>query len=465
MSSDPSDASTRLTDPAADVRAAEQALAAEARRLLREADPDGTPRLVRVAVSLPPEAADLMAWLRARAGGFRWYWSGRGEAHAVAAAGVAAEYASAGAALDALRGAASNDLRAYGGFRFDAEEGARSGSESWSAFGAGRLVVPRLELRRGPDAAALACILALPGDAHAPEEALRNLQPVNGQAAASGGALPAVVARADTPARGMWTASVEWALEAFAQSALEKVVLARETTLRFEDALDPLALFGRVREAAPRGFHFLMQPGGGAPVFLGASPERLFRQDGRRVASEAVAGTRPRGTSAGTDDALRDELLGSEKDRREHGYVRRYVRQALETLCTAVEADEEPSDLALAQGRHLYARLRGTLRPGVTATDVLAALHPTPAVGGVPTAEALRAIREQEPFDRGWYAGPVGWLGADAAEFAVAIRSGLAQGRRLALYSGAGLVAGSDPAREWAEVEQKIGDFAAVLGL
>ena len=92
-------------------------------------------------------------------------------------------------------------------------------------------------------------------------------------------------------------------------------------------------------------------------------------------------------------------------------------------------------------------------------------LHPTPAVGGYPTDQALDAIRAREPFDRGWYAGPLGWIGTHGAEFTVAIRSGLVQRRRLALFSGAGIVEGSVPAWEWEEIEQKIGDFVRVLGL
>jgi menaquinone-specific isochorismate synthase len=95
---------------------------------------------------------------------------------------------------------------------------------------------------------------------------------------------------------------------------------------------------------------------------------------------------------------------------------------------------------------------------------VLRALHPTPAVGGYPNGEALEEIRAFEPFDRGWYAGPIGWIGADAAEFAVGIRSGLVRGSRLALFSGAGIVEGSVPEDEWAEIEQKIGDFTGMFG-
>jgi menaquinone-specific isochorismate synthase len=100
----------------------------------------------------------------------------------------------------------------------------------------------------------------------------------------------------------------------------------------------------------------------------------------------------------------------------------------------------------------------------VTDAEVLRALHPTPAVGGYPGVEALEEIRALEPFDRGWYAGPVGWIGADAAEFAVGIRSGLVRGNTLALFSGAGIVAGSAPEGEWAEIEQKIGDFTRMFG-
>jgi menaquinone-specific isochorismate synthase len=183
------------------------------------------------------------------------------------------------------------------------------------------------------------------------------------------------------------------------------------------------------------------------------------------VVSEAVAGTRERGETPEADAALREELLTSAKERREHAFVQRAIQRALETLCTSVEAADAPSELALARGRHLHAAIRGALSPDTATVDLLEALHPTPAVGGVPTDAALSAIRQQEPFDRGWYAGPVGWIGPDAADFAVAIRSGLLRPTRLALFSGAGIVDGSAPDREWAEIEQKIGDFAAVLGL
>jgi menaquinone-specific isochorismate synthase len=257
---------------------------------------------------------------------------------------------------------------------------------------------------------------------------------------------------------------VRWALDAIADRALDKVVLARRVGLDLGTALDPFLVLRHLRQATPGCFHFAVQPAGGA-AFIGASPERLFRRRGDRVVSEAVAGTRPRGETPEADAALRDELLESPKERREHAFVQDAIRTELEALCTDVDDPQPPSDLALTRERHLHAPLAGTLRPDTSTLDLLDALHPTPAVGGVPTDEALAAIRTQEPFDRGWYAGPVGWLGADAAEFAVAIRSGLVQHSRLALFSGAGIVEGSKPDREWEEIEQKIGDFASILGL
>jgi menaquinone-specific isochorismate synthase len=262
---------------------------------------------------------------------------------------------------------------------------------------------------------------------------------------------------------------VREALHAIAGGALRKVVLARRTALGFDAPLDPVHLLSRLCPLAPEGFAFLIEPQG-AGAFVGVSPERLFRQRGREVQSEAVAGTRPRASAAAADAALRDELLQSEKDRREHALVQHHVRDALRPLCESLE-EHDAAPLTLRNGRHLYARLEGRLETGVLPADVLHALHPTPAVGGLPTGAARRFIREHEPFDRGWYAAPVGWVGleegAPAAELAVGIRSGLVRaeerGGRLDLFAGAGLVEGSVPEKEWDEVEHKLGNFTALF--
>ena len=243
-----------------------------------------------------------------------------------------------------------------------------------------------------------------------------------------------------------------------------KVVLARRAVFGFGEDLDGLLLAEELRDAAPDCFRFYVQPVEGA-AFLGASPERLFRREGRSVRSEAVAGTRPRGASSAADEELREELLGSEKDHSEHRFVKFGIEESLRPLCVRLDVEDGVSEMKLASRRHLVSRVRGELREGVADAEVLRALHPTPAVGGYPGVAALEGIRELEPFDRGWYAGPIGWVGADASEFAVGIRSGLVRGSTLTLFSGAGIVPGSDPDEEWAEVEQKIGDFTGAFGL
>jgi menaquinone-specific isochorismate synthase len=157
--------------------------------------------------------------------------------------------------------------------------------------------------------------------------------------------------------------------------------------------------------------------------------------------------------------------LHSAKDLSEHTYVSKGIREALEPLCEELEIEDCVSEMKLARGRHLRSKVRGTLEDDVTDAALLDAMHPTPAVGGHPRSEALEQIHALEPFDRGWYAGPVGWIGQEASEFAVGIRSGLVRGRKLALFSGAGIVTGSVPGEEWAEIEQKIGDFTGMFGL
>ena len=276
--------------------------------------------------------------------------------------------------------------------------------------------------------------------------------------------MPLPTSRINAPEFDGWSRNIEAALADFEGGRLEKAVLARRVTLEFEEDVDSVQLAYELKHATPDCFHFYFEPEEGE-AFIGASPERLFRREGNAIFSEAVAGTRPRGISEAEDQSLREELLNSEKDRSEHEYVRANIREALTPLCNKLEVEERASEMKLTRRRHMVSGVRGTLREGVSDAEVLEALHPTPAVGGYPKKAALEEIRALEPFDRGWYAGPVGWIGADSSEFAVGIRSGLVSGRKVFLYSGAGIVAGSTAEDEWAEIEQKIGDFTRIFGL
>ena len=425
-----------------------------------------------VRLEVPVNWTDLFGWLREQQVWPKLYWSGRDDGREVAAFGAAdAIVDDIQAAPDsqdnmrkrfsALLTSEDPQVRYYGGMRFDTERGT---DEEWAAFGAYSFVLPRFELRVEAGETVLACNLVLPRDAENRDEILEEIENLFFDPEASEESLPRPVSRDDEPEFPTWKKNIQQALSAFEEGRLGKVVLARRANFGFEEELDPALLAGKLKEATPDCFHFYAEPEPGV-AFIGASPERLYRREGRNVLSEAVAGTRPRGDSDTNDEDLSEELLKSDKDRLEHSYVKDSVRDSLAPLCRSLEVDEKMSEMKLTQRRHLVSGVRGTLHEYISDADILEAVHPTPAVGGHPGKEALKEIAKSETFDRGWYAGPVGWIGADAAEFAVGIRSGLVSGRDLALFSGAGIVSGSVPKDEWAEVEQKISDFTRILGL
>ncbi len=423
----------------------------------------------------PVGNVEPLRWLREQRLGSKFYWSGRGDGMEIAAVGVAdLQESDAPETPATLHKRLAHLLhpgdtqarprtRYYGGLRFDTS---RESGKEWEAFGAYRFVLPRFELRRESGESTLVCNLVLPDDVEKLDEVLGQIERLNFPLNYSrfSDTLPRPIHRTDTPDLSGWTRNIECSLSGFEEGRLDKVVLARRAEFEFEEDVDPALLVERLKATTSGCFHFYVEPEEEA-AFVGASPERLFRREGYSIWSEAVAGTRPRGVSDADDDELRDELLGSAKDLSEHSYVKVSIEETLRSLCDDLEVEETTSEMKLARGRHLVSQVRGTLREGVTDAEVLEALHPTPAVGGYPNQEALEEIQSLETFDRGWYAGPIGWIGADEAEFAVGIRSGLLRGRNLALYSGAGIVAGSTPEGEWAEIEQKIGDFTRVFGL
>ncbi|MCS3664198.1 menaquinone-specific isochorismate synthase [Salinibacter ruber] len=456
-----------------DIEGADDVRVALADRI-RDATRSSAARTVRVSVPVPGRMRPI-DWVRARSSAEAVYWSGRDEDRTVAACGTAdvvsgttapVDYQALGRVLDERLDGADSGVRYYGGMRFDAGQPTAPNRPDgrWAPFGTYRFVLPRFELVEADGTLRLVCTLVLPRDAERVDEIVDALGAVALPVPSEHTALPRPHQRQDVPGHGEWTDMVRWALDAIDGGSLDKVVLARRVALSLGAPMDPLLVLSHLEPATPGCYHFAVRPSRGA-AFVGASPERLFRRAGRTVVSEAVAGTRPRGETAAEDARLRQELLQSPKERREHAFVRDAIRDDLDRVCREVRIPKKRGELALARGRHLHARITGTLRPDTGTTDVLEALHPTPAVGGVPTDDAVAAIRAREPFDRGWYAGPVGWVGRDAAEFAVGLRAGLVEEAQMALFSGAGIVEGSAPDREWDEIEQKIGDFAAIMGV
>ena len=268
--------------------------------------------------------------------------------------------------------------------------------------------------------------------------------------------------RADFPDRKGWETAFAKTKTGSGKFKYDKIVLARRSVFDFDVYIDPCALLKHLKDKTPRCFHFCFQTGN-TTAFLGASPERLYRRSEDHIETEAVAGTSARGASREEEAALEQELLSCSKNALEHRYVVDAIQAALNELCSEVQADPKARLVKLEGGQHLVTRFAGTLRGKVSDDQIVARLHPTPAVAGCPRDEALTAISDMEPFSRGWYAGPVGYVGYGQSEFAVAIRSALVNHDKLSLYAGAGIVEGSTAEGEWREIETKIGNFIDVF--
>jgi isochorismate synthase len=235
----------------------------------------------------------------------------------------------------------------------------------------------------------------------------------------------------------------------------EKVVLARRVALQLERPFDLEVVLARLRTRFPDCTVFAVHRGDA--TFAGATPETLVALTRREVRADCLAGTARRGSDDATDRVLAEALLHDDKERREHALVVRGLTEALAPVCATMDVPPEPSIRRTATVQHLHTPFRGTTDRRRHVLDLVSRLHPTPATSGMPRDVSMRLIRQHEKFDRGWYAGPLGWLDANGdGEFAVALRSALVRGSTALLYAGCGIVAGSDPEREYVEAGAKL---------
>jgi menaquinone-specific isochorismate synthase len=249
--------------------------------------------------------------------------------------------------------------------------------------------------------------------------------------------------------------AVTRALGLMAEHVFEKIVLARAKELQAPEPFHPLRALNGLRQRYADCFAFSVANGRGQS-FIGASPERLLRVREGRLTTEALAGSVRRGASASEDAALGGALLRDEKELREHRLVIASIERRLAPLGIRLEHSGQPALFRLVNVQHLHTPVQAALPAGVRLLDVLANLHPTPAVGGTPREAAVPYIRALEGFPRGLYAGALGWIDAHGGgEFFVGLRSALIDGANARLYAGAGIVAGSSPEKEFAETELK----------
>ena len=259
----------------------------------------------------------------------------------------------------------------------------------------------------------------------------------------------------DDHERMRWINNVQMARDGIRNKLYRKIVVARDLRLRTENRVSSTKLVHFLRKEYPSCYSFMYQLNGEA-TFLGSTPEKLLSLQSPYVKTEALAGSMPRGLTA-TQDAINEKkLLESTKDREEHAYVLDSIMEKLYQITDSLEHAPRPVIKKYANVQHLCTPVAASLSSEMNAVDIVAQLHPTPAVGGYPESGALHHIQELEQFERGWYAGPIGWFNTNRrAEFSVAIRSGLIRRKHVQFFAGCGIVEESDPEAEWEETRLK----------
>ncbi len=325
-------------------------------------------------------------------------------------------------------------------------------------------MLPRIELKRCQGEATLSLNLRFDDrcpsteitQAHACLDALVAERPLSPP-------LPKAYQREDSPSQKEWTGWVDQVTRQEHLRHTPKVVLSRETCLTTSQTPNPWALLSRWQAGAAGCFNFGIQL---TPdeAFVGCPPERLYKREGKHLITEALAGTTHRARDVQQDAKLAAELLGDRKNTLENQCVYQQILSQLEPLSHHVHLGDSHI-VKLRSVQHIRRLIKAKLHRNVTDQQLLSALPPTPAVGGVPRESALAFIRQHERHQRGWYAGVFGRVSHASSDLAVTIRCAHIDSETIRLYAGAGIVAGSQPDEEWRELDSKIADIMSLLGM
>ena len=434
------------------------------------------PQVFRIEIKA--ENQIILNWLSSQSIFPKVYWADRDGTFQMGGLGVADEVFQTSVDYEELFRSARNYLskehknfRYYGGSAFDED----NIDGDWKDFGPCRFWVPRFELYNDSQGTVFVCNIVIKEKQNKVfGEIFKDLERIVFEPNDRLRVIPGKIKRSDFPDHSSWLKLIQGVLEdmdylckntddlVYLPGKIKKLVLARKTVLDIKGKIDPFYFLQEVEKKADHCFRFCFQPKESI-AFLGSSPERLYQRQRSLIKTEAIAGTRPRGKNSAEDKNLHEELLSSLKDHREHEYVCEFLRCELRGLCSEFSETEKISLLGLKDSLHLCSKFAGVLKKDTSDDSILKSLHPTPAVGGYPQYQAPDLIRDYEPFRRGWYAGPVGYIGYDESEFAVAIRSCLVHQEKILLYAGAGIVKDSVPENEWKEIENKERPFLKIL--
>jgi isochorismate synthase len=435
-----------------------------------------------VSVSVPVVGVDPVAlhgiarplgaslWMQPAAGvalvGIGEAWAAR-QSHAArfGVVSVAWRMLLEGAVVDAAGAPRGAGPLLLGGFGFDDEP---PESELWTGFEAGCMVLPALLLTTTRAGSWLTASMVVEPNGVPPAMIASSLGETWAHVATapvrpSGPSRQPLRVTARVPEASAWRDSVARLAGAVGRGRLDKAVLSRQVSLRAASDIDLTAVLRRLEVSAPESTIFAVSRG--PRTFVGATPERLVSLEGRELHTMAMAGSTPRGQTEDADEALAVALLDSDKEREEHAVVVTMLRQALRPVTDELTVPRTPTVVRFRHVQHLVTPVTGQLRDDDDVLTLVERLHPTPAVGGTPRDLALELIAEEEVHERGWYAGPLGWIDRRGdGEFVVALRSGLVHRDEAVLFAGCGIVADSDPEQEWDESATKLLALGSALG-
>ncbi|SHO56055.1 isochorismate synthase [Vibrio quintilis] len=406
---------------------------------------DETPRC-SLTLSAPPSFA-FPDWLECQTLFPKFFWQDRQGQEEVVALGQCHRFDDPAPAYAVI----ANGQRIWGGQSFD------GGTDKTPDCPESFFFMPLVELIRDGDVWILAVNLS--GNKSRAIDALEQLVTTVPELEPVKTGIESVV---HLPDEQQWCDLMDKALSEIQHGTFDKVVLARESAYCLKHPVRAAQLLKASRDQNHHSFHFLMAVDAHRS-FTGSTPERLYLRVGQTLQTEALAGTTGRGDTPAQDQALADWLIHDDKNIQENQYVVDDIVDHLTPLSREIDTVEQPRLVKLSRVQHLKRRIHARLNPGVNGVHLLSSLQPTAAVAGYPRQAAQAFIAQEEPFSRGWYAGAIGYISHEKAEFCVAIRSALIIREQIRLYAGAGIVPGSVAQEEWQELNRKMSTLLSLM--